>query len=107
MGQKSNAKGLFEAADSGDYKLALEAITNGEDVNATDRKRDGITPLMSAAHLGHDQVARVLIDNGADVDRQDAQGSTALLFAANYKNHAIMKLLLAAGAEVYTINEDK
>ena len=41
-------------------------VERGADVNA--RSNDGWTPLMSAAYEGHVNIAKFLIDKGADVD---------------------------------------
>jgi hypothetical protein len=43
-------------------------------------------------------VARLLVDGGADIDKADKNGYTALKFARVMGHTAIVKLLLAAGA---------
>lgn len=90
---------------------------------------DGETPLSAAAYRGHDDTvqvllkhgaslkdtdpdaliyatmncwdgaAKVLIDNGADLNRQDAEGHTALILAARNGCPGIARLLLARGAD--------
>ncbi|MBD3287305.1 hypothetical protein GF337_00740 [candidate division KSB1 bacterium] len=41
----------------------------------------GVTPLHSAAHNGHAKLARLLIDNGADVNTKTDKGQTPLQIA--------------------------
>jgi ankyrin repeat protein len=61
----------------------------------------GITPLMYAAEIGSVDAMRLLIDRGADVNRQNAFGSTALMWSA--ADPAKVRLLLDHGAEVNTV----
>ena len=41
-----------------------------------------VTPLMAAARGGHLDCVRLLLENNADVETEDAQGWTALHYAA-------------------------
>ena len=43
----------------------------------------GITPLMYAAEIGSLEAMRLLIDHGADVNTQNAFGSTALMWSVS------------------------
>jgi len=61
----------------------------------------GITPLMYAAEIGSVDAMRLLIDRGADVNAQNAFGSTALMWSAS--DPAKVRLLLDHGAEVNTV----
>lgn len=45
---------------------------------------DGATPLMYAAMGGFFAIVQLLIQNGADVDKQVASGWTALMQATYY-----------------------
>ena len=59
----------------------------------------GITPLMTAAENNNAPVARLLLDSGAAVDAADAEGRTALHWAAVGGAEAVAGCLLAAGAD--------
>jgi ankyrin repeat protein len=58
----------------------------------------GITPLMYAAEIGSPDAMRLLIDGGADVNAQNAFGSTALMWSVS--DPAKVRLLLDHGAQV-------
>ena len=60
----------------------------------------GITPLMYAAEIGSLDAMRLLIDRGADVNAQNAFGSTALMWSVS--DPAKVRLLLDHGAQVNT-----
>ncbi len=66
------------------------------DANVADDR--GITPLMYAAEIGSVEAMRLLIDRGADVNRQNAFGSTALMWSVS--DPAKVRLLLDHGADV-------
>jgi len=48
---------------------------------------------------GHEKVARVLIDIGADVNATDKDGTTALKWDTTNKQAEVIALLRAAGAK--------
>ena len=60
----------------------------------------GVTALMVAAALGRDAVVRELLTLGADRERQDAAGMTAVYFACQYDQPATLNILIDAGAAV-------
>jgi ankyrin repeat protein len=66
--------------------------------NVTDDRE--ITPLMYAAEIGSVDAMRLLIDRGADVNAQNAFGSTALMWSVS--DPAKVRLLLDHGAQVNT-----
>ena len=61
----------------------------------------GITPLMYAAEIGSPDAMRLLIDGGADVNAQNAFGSTALMWSVS--DPAKVRLLLDHGAQVNAV----
>ena len=71
--------------------------TNYADVNARERLY-GRTALMIAALEGHLDVARLLIEAGADLNIADGENSTALSLARSYGNLDVAALLSEAGA---------
>jgi ankyrin repeat protein len=77
------------------------------DQKATDQRaladladNHAITPLMYAAEIGSVDAMRLLLDRGADVNAQNAFGSTALMWSVS--DAAKVRLLLDHGAQVNT-----
>lgn len=73
--------------------LALGAAVDGPP-GAT-----GSSALMGVAFKGHADIARMLIDAGADVNYRNGAGQTALMMAAMFDRRDIVEMLVAAGAE--------
>lgn len=83
-----------------DVNRVRASLDQGANVNAKDEDKSGYTALMSAAMNGLTDVAKVLLDKGADVNIKDNYGGTALEYAALFGNADIVKLLLEKGANV-------
>ncbi len=65
--------------------------------NAPNLAVDGLTPLMWAARSGAKDTLALLIERGAELNAQDPEGRTALMYAAD---SATLKILLEKGARV-------
>ena len=92
---------IHQAAYDGDIQAIKQHLVDGMDVNAKDA--DGWTPLSTAAHEGHREVAELLIAKGADVNaKEDMFGLTPLHVA---RNKEIAELLIAEGADVNAKND--
>ena len=74
-------------------------IQNGIDVNARDVFGDN-TGLHWAASLGLAEMARLLIDNGADLDIRNTDGNTPLHWAAGEGQKELVVILIAHGADI-------
>lgn len=90
------------AAVADDPALLRLALALGADAGAVTSPYDG-TALIAAAHLGHDEVVRVLIDGGAPLDHVNNLGWTALIEAVilgdgGPRHVATVRALVAAGA---------
>ena len=64
-----------------------------------DVNKTGWTPLHYAATGGHLEIIQLLLDNYAYIDAESPNGSTPLMMAAHYGTPAAVKLLLEAGAD--------
>lgn len=76
---------LIAAASEGHLEvLKLLLATGIVDINAKDK--DGTNALMAAAVRGHKDAILLLLEKGGDVNAQNVDGHTALMFAYNGKN---------------------
>ena len=66
-------------------------------INTKDRL--GMTCLIWAASMGHEDTVKTLLNNGADVNAKDNDGWTALMWIEAEGCTEIVKLLQLAGAE--------
>ena len=105
--QKLNPKAFFVTNDDGYSPLVLASyrgnnevakflIEIGSDLNGNSKMG---TPLMAAIFKGNNEIAKILIDKKADVTIADANETTALIYATNFKNYEIVHLLILAGAD--------
>ncbi|XP_006825079.1 LOW QUALITY PROTEIN: ankyrin repeat and SAM domain-containing protein 6-like [Saccoglossus kowalevskii] len=91
---------ILDAAKTGNIKR-IRVILH-DDVKAADTiGEDGGTPLMFAAMRGQLEIVELLVNYGADVNRQDtASGWTALMQATYYGKKEVAKYLITQGADV-------
>ena len=76
---------LIAAASEGHAEIVEMLLgTNVMDIEAKDK--DGTNALMAAAVRGHKEVIAQLVARHANVDAQNVDGHTALMFAYNGKN---------------------
>jgi hypothetical protein len=72
------------------------------DADIEHQNTEGVTCLMDAAYKNNIEIVRYLLGKGADVNRKDKNGSTAMHYAARNKNDnkLIVELLLKHGADI-------
>lgn len=81
----------------GDFTYFYDAVS---DRNIDVKFDDGQTALHYAAIMGHNGIARYLLENGAASTGQDTSGSTPLHEAVRYGHTDIAQMLLGAGAPI-------
>jgi ankyrin repeat protein len=94
---------LTIAAVQNDLEMLKIALEGGANPRAVAGNFNG-TALISAAHLGHVEIVRKLIEADAPLDHVNAMGWTALIIAVvlgnNSKNHIdTVEALVKAGAD--------
>ena len=96
----SNLPPIFSAAREGNLAGVKSSLDAGFDIQK--RYPDGMTLLMLAAVGGHQEVASLLIDRGADVSAlcEDENEFDALMMACADGRTAVVELLLDRGANV-------
>jgi ankyrin repeat protein len=91
---------LLALGPHGSNDAAAYLVTRGADVNLADN--GGNTPLMSAAMWVSLPSVRLLLDHGARVNAQAADGATAAMLVGSAGPHsvAVLSLLLDRGADI-------
>jgi len=89
---------IHEAVLSGNLEAVKQHIAAQTNINEKDAM-SGSTPLISAASFGKNEIAKVLIDAGADLAIKNNDGSTALHAAAFFCRIEIVQLLVDAKAD--------
>ncbi|HEY8782220.1 MAG TPA: ankyrin repeat domain-containing protein [Mucilaginibacter sp.] len=84
----------------GHYEIARYLVSKGADVNLPSNNGFRVYPLHSAAAGNYTQIARMLIENNAQINVKQQAGATALHSAAQNGNIDLLILLLEHGADV-------
>jgi len=96
---------LTQTAMLGGIDTVKQMLEDGADVNAC-APGSSWTALHAAAGEGRANIVEVLLEHGADINRQSDRGNTPLHLAALWGRNEVVKLLLASGADV-TIRNDE
>jgi len=86
---------------SGDIKR-LKQILNDYSVDINHRAQDGATPLLVAISLERIEIAKSLINNGANVNIGDNDGIMPLHLAVQLPDISLVKLLIENGANLFS-----
>lgn len=117
-GGRGSARGmpkpsLWQAVEEGD-EVGVRRLLNEEGKDA-EEKYQGWSPLMKAAEEGHAEIAKLLLDKGADMEVTNRKGRGALSFAAAPSMNGkvkrptpteTLKLLLERGADTSRKDDD-
>jgi ankyrin repeat protein len=92
------------AMHRGDAEWAQNLLENTADIAARQaivdsKDRHGQTGLMLAAAGGHAEVARLLIENRADLNHTAKYHLSALMLAVINRHAPVVRILVEAGAE--------
>lgn len=94
------------AAYFGQRAAAEFLLARGADVNAIGRNEARYTALTGAVAAGHTDVAKLLLDHGAEADYRYEGGHSPLLEAAAQGNRELVEALLARGADPNARTDD-
>ncbi len=89
---------IHTAVVTDNMEALKQHIAAGTNVNEKD-PFGGSSPLISAAVFGKPDMAKVLLESGADINFQNNDGSTALHTAAFFCRPEIVTMLLDKGAD--------
>jgi len=84
----------------GQHEIARYLVLKGADVNQPSNNGFNVFPIHSAAAGNYTDIAKLLIDNGANINVRQQAGSTPLHSAAQNGNLDLLILLLENGADV-------
>ncbi len=94
---------LYLACENANPAIIERLLKAGADANSV--STEGETALMTVARTGVVEAAKVLLDHGAKVDaREEWHGQTALMWAVDEQHPAMMKELIAHGADVNAVS---
>ncbi|MED4583417.1 ankyrin repeat domain-containing protein [Brevibacillus choshinensis] len=112
MNAATTIKELFQASQAGDSRKVKDLLEKDASLANTENE-EGLTPLGYAAHFGHVDVVRLLLEKGADV--QAVSHSKIAYIPSNTALHAaiagegdveVVGLLLASGANTNTFDSN-
>ena len=104
---------IHQAAEEGKIEAVEQHLASGTNVNL--KNYSGSTPLIEASRKGHKEIAKLLIENGADVnykleystDIELIEGWTSLHVAAAKGHKVIAELLIIKGADVNAMDDTR
>jgi ankyrin repeat protein len=101
LGRHVKPLDIFEAASLGDTRQAESLLAEDPDL-ANALNFDGFQPLGLAAFFGHNALAHLLLEHGAQVNSrsQNAMGAAPLHSALAARSNTLVKVFLEHGADV-------
>ena len=108
---ESDARHDFERAILSDnYKMVkyvLKAESNIIDLNQSFRNENAtdVVPLIAASQSNSYDMTNLLLEFGAEVDKQDIAGNSSLMIASHLGHEKIVLLLIQNKAKLSTTNE--
>lgn len=92
----------INACEDGDYNTVVELCTKNKNlINYINKKNK--SGLIYASKCGHFDIVKYLVENGADLNIQDINENTALMYAV-YNNRKIAEYLITQGSNLDLIN---
>lgn len=95
---------VFDIARKGTVKEVREQLKSNPDAFKTINV-DGFSPLLLACYRGNNEVAKLLIETGCDINQKSSMG-TPLMAAVVKGNAAIVQYLLLKNANVNLTDEN-
>ncbi len=94
---------LMSAVISGDVSGVKFFVKSGADI-VNQKNIGGATPLLLACREGNLEIAKILIDNGANINATDNEGWTPLMRAALAGKKDVVALLMTKDAQAAAVN---
>ncbi len=102
---------IFKAIKNNDLSVVQKAVTQGANINAQleeceEHGNPGWTPLMAAAASNTVEIAKYLLDKGADLSPCNTKGSTVLMLACSRGRLELVTMFLEKNADVHAKDDD-
>lgn len=91
---------LCMAVLRGDNTEVKELIARGADINSRDEP-DGWTPLLYSIYYNNQRALQFLLDQGADIEKEDYANRTPAMFAAIRGDCTLLAELIIRGADIH------
>jgi ankyrin repeat protein len=97
---------LLEIATWSNYIHIIDFLIETCKVNINSRDNGGYTPLLNASLQDNTASCTFLLNNGAEVNFENLEGNTPLIFASKYGNNEYVELLINKyGADIDHVNK--
>jgi ankyrin repeat protein len=99
---------IFKAIKEGDVAKVRQLVKADKKILKSLSRRKKHMPIHFAAKFGKSEIAKVLLDLGADPNKNDKSsisGKSPLYYAISFKNPDIAEMLIEKGAHVYERND--
>jgi ankyrin repeat protein len=96
----SDRSALAQAASCGYIDVMLCLLDHDADINLSDGGELAYTPIESAARNGQLDAVKLLVERGAEIDKENSIGSTALIGACISAHQDILLYLIQSGATI-------
>lgn len=93
---------LLSAVTKGDKAKVEKLIKEGAEVNFVREVGPWMktNPLITSINAEQFEIAKILIENKADVNWKDGFKTSAIIYAASFGNRELVELLLTDGADI-------
>ncbi|PHM08954.1 ankyrin repeat domain-containing protein [Nostoc sp. 'Peltigera malacea cyanobiont' DB3992] len=97
---------LMAAISSKNSNIVKLLLDHGANLNGNIEFKD-VSPLHRASAIGCQDICKVLIDRGADVNTKGKYGKSPLYFASQFGHKDVVEFLLDCGADVNALDFKK
>lgn len=91
---------LIEGVQNNDIEKVKQAIGKNANLDNINVRIKGRTALMYACLMEYNEIAKLLVESGADLDNDDGEGSTAFTIATLSGNLEMLKYLKEKGVNM-------
>jgi len=98
--KNDNGETALHMASHENHQQIVELLLEQEKINLEARSKKGSSPLLVAVYMGNLEIAKLLLEKGADINAKNDNGETALHMASSRGHKQIEKLLLEQGINV-------